>query len=814
MNELDKALKLYRSWYRSRGWKPFAFQEEMLKVYFEGYSGLLNAPTGSGKTLAAGLPVLLYALLNPVQSKRKGIRALWITPIRALASEIESALRQAAAESGLDWRIENRTGDTTSADRARQKKSPPEFLITTPESMHVMLAQKGYPELFENIECVIVDEWHELLSTKRGVQMELALSRLRAVAPGMRTWGISATIGNLEEALLVLLGINPPPYKMVKSETEKKVEVITIIPEEIERYPWAGHLGIRLSKTLKPVIENSGSTLLFTNTRSQAEIWYQHLLKENPEWAGLMALHHGSLGSETRQWVEQALHDGRLKVVVCTSSLDLGVDFRPVDTVIQVGSPKGVARFAQRAGRSGHQPGKVSRIYLLPTHSLELLEAAGFKEALTRKVFESRIPVIRAFDVLVQYLVTLAVSEGFYADEIFNEVKNTFCYHSITRNEFDQLLVFITSGGETLHAYSEFSRVRVIDGKFIVDDRRVALRHRISIGTISSDASMNVRFLNGKRLGSIEESFISRLKPGDVFTFGGKQLELTQIRGMDAVVKPSSKKNGVVPSWMGGRMPLSGEISEVIREKLSDYATGDITDPEMQALMPLLELQRYVSALPQTNELLAETLQSREGHHLFIYPFEGRLVHEGMAMLLAYRFSRDRKITFSLAMNDYGFELLTDSEFDYSSHLGKNLFTSANLTQDIFASTNYTEVARRRFRDIASISGLVFKGYPHKMQKTRHLQADSNLFYEVFSDYDKNNLLLRQAFEEALYFQLEELRLRKALGRMSEQKLLLHHLERPSPFCFPILVDRLREKMSNESIEDRVARMIRDMEKE
>lgn len=813
MKSKQEAEKVFHQWYKGRKWKAFAFQREMLDAYLDGYSGLLNAPTGSGKTLALGVPLLLDAIMQQSISKPgSGIKAIWITPIRALAIEIETSLSKAAAELNLNWKIANRTGDTTSAERAKQKRSPPDLLITTPESLHILLAQKGYPDLFRNLRCIVVDEWHELLSTKRGVQVELALSRLRTIAYGLRTWGISATIGNLTEATQVLLGMNPPPFLIVRSDVEKKLEVTTIIPEEVERFPWAGHLGTKMSFRLQPIINKSKSTLVFTNTRGQAEIWYQKLLSDNPEWAGQMALHHGSLGGETRSWVEQSLHEGKLKVVVCTSSLDLGVDFRPVETVIQIGSPKGVARFAQRAGRSGHQPGAVSRIYLLPTNSLELLEAAGLKQAIKTKLYESRVPVIRAFDVLVQYLVTLAVGEGFSADEIYNEVQNTFCFHSVTNDEFKQVLVFITTGGATLRAYEEYRRVEIVEGKYIVTDKRMALRHRLSIGTISSDASMNIKYLSGKRLGSIEETFITRLNPGDTFTFSGKTLELIMIRGMDAIVKNSTRKSSMVPSWNGGRMPLSSEISAVLREKLSDYAEGDITDPEMEALVPLLEKQRERSGIPHTSELLIEILETREGHHMFVYPFEGRLVHEGMAMLFAYRLSKSRKATFSMAMNDYGFELLSDQEFDYVNAIKDELLSTDDLSADIFASTNYTEIARRRFRDIASIAGLVFKGFPGKVQKTRHLQANSNLFYEVFNDYDKNNLLLRQAMEEALYFQLEEMRLRNALKRMQQQDRLIQILDKPSPFCFPLLVDRMREKLTNESLEDRVARMIKLME--
>lgn len=812
--QLEIAEAVFNRFYAEKGWTPFAFQREVFDCFFAGYSGLLNAPTGSGKTYALGLPVLAQALTQQYSGELpKGLKAIWISPIRALAPEIESSLKTACELLNLDWRIENRTGDTSAKDRARQKKSPPDFLITTPESLHILLSQKGSRELFGNLQCVVADEWHELLSTKRGVQVELALSRLRTLAPGLRTWGISATIGNLEEAAIVLLGLNPPPYKLIRTNIEKKTEVVTLLPEEIDKYPWAGHLGLKMLPALIPIINGSASTLVFTNTRGQAEIWYQALLNAYPDWAGQMALHHGSLDGATRAWVENALHEGKLKLVVCTSSLDLGVDFRPVETVVQIGSPKGVSRFAQRAGRSGHRPGETSRIYLLPTNSLELIEAAGMKEALKRKLYEERPPVYRAFDVLVQYLVTLAVGDGFSPDEIRKEVSQTFCYSTFSDDEWRQVLQFITTGGDTLKAYSEFSKVQVVEGKFVVEDKRTAMRHRLSIGTIASEISMSVTLMNGKKLGNIEEYFISKINPGDVFVYAGQMLELVQVRGTQAIVRKTTRKSKVVPSWNGGRMPLSNQISSLIREKLSDYADGDITDAEMEKLVPLLELQRERAAVPREKELLVEIFHSVEGHHYLFYPFEGRLVHEGMAMLLAYRLTQVHPASFSLGMNDYGFELLTDSDVDFSRYINESLFSTENLTTDIYASTNYTEIARRRFRDIASIAGLLFKGFPKKQQKTRHLQANSNLFYEVFADYDPDNFLLRQSLEEALAYQLEETRLRMALKRMQKQQLLMYEIDQPTPFSFPILVDSMmRGKFTNEPLEERVKRMIAHMQ--
>ncbi len=689
----------------------------------------------------------------------------------------------------------------------------PHVLVTTPESLHLMLARKNSADWFKQLRCLVTDEWHELLGSKRGVQVELGLSRLKTLRPGIRIWGISATVGNLDESMDVLLGEATTHRILVRANVMKQIVVESLIPDTIDTLPWAGHLGIRLFDKVEPVLERSGSILLFTNTRSQAEIWYQHILNQHPEWSGLMAMHHGSIGAELRAWVEEALHEGKLKIVVCTSSLDLGVDFRPVETVVQVGSPKGVARFVQRAGRSGHQPGAISRIYFLPTHALELIEAAALKQAVMEQVFETRQPVVRAFDVLVQYLVTLAVGDGFRQEETYEEVRQTFAYRSITREEWNWVLRFITEGGESLNHYEEYAKVDIIDGLYKVTNKTIALRHRLSIGTITGDISVQITFLNGTRIGTIEESFISRLNPGDVFTFAGRQLELVMMQGMRAIVRKSNQRKGLVPSWQGGRMPLSSQVSALMRHKLNEAVKGRSLDPEMQALEPLFRKQRKRSAIPNENQLLIEDYHSDDGYHIFIYPFEGRLVHEGMAMLLAYRIGKMVPISFSAAMNDYGFEILTDSVFDADLLNWDQLFSADNLEQDLVNSTNYSEIARRKFRDIASISGLIFKGYPNKIIKTKHLQASSNLFFEVFRDYEPGNLLLKQAYEEALYDQLEAVRMRQAMERIQRQEIIFRTLEKPSPFCFPILVDSLRERISTENLADYVKRLVKQLEK-
>jgi ATP-dependent helicase Lhr and Lhr-like helicase len=746
------------------------------------------------------------------KTKNHKLHCLWITPLRALSKEIELATKRVNNDLDLPYKIALRSGDTSTKERAEQKKNSPHALITTPESVHVLLSQKGYPDYFKNLQIVVVDEWHELMGSKRGVQTELAISRLRALNPDLIVWGISATIGNLEEAKHVLLGENEANSVLVRANIVKKTKIETVFPDKLDEFPWAGHIGIKLIDKVVKIINKSNSTLIFTNTRSFAEIWYQQLLNVAPDLAGLIAMHHGSLGEEVRHWVEEALHDGRLKAVVCTSSLDLGVDFQTVDTVVQIGSPKGVARMMQRAGRSGHRPGAISSIYFVPTHSLEIIEGSAIRQAIENQDIESREPYVRSFDVLIQYLVTLAVSEGFSANEIYQEIIQTHSFNTVSPQEWAWCLEFLHKGGSSLGAYDEFQKVDIVNGIYKVTNRRIALRHRFSIGTIVSDSMVKITLMSGKYLGTIEEYFVSRLNAGDTFFFAGMSLEFVKMVDMSAIVRKSNSKKGQIPSYQGGRMPLSSELSNLIRLKVDSYyqfSQGGKVDKELEFLLPLFETQIRRSHLPRKESLLIEKMKTKNGFHVFIYPFEGRLVHEGMAAILSYRIGQITPITFSLAMNDYGFELLSDQEIPIELAIEKGVFSAKNLTEDVMHSVNGVEMARRRFRDIAQIGGLVFQGYPGKGLKTRHIQANSQLFFNVFENYEKENLLLLQAYDEALNFQLELGRMTLAFTRINTQKIVIKSMERPSPFCFPILVDGLsRDKFSNEDREARIQKMI------
>ncbi len=796
--------------------KPFAFQEEAWQHICNNSSGLVNAPTGCGKTYSVFLGAVIQFInqypKNYETQKNNGLQLLWITPLRALAKDIGRAMEEALVQLSIPWKVGIRNGDTAVSERERQKRNMPEILIITPESLHLLLGQKNIAEKFSALKIIAVDEWHELMGGKRGVQVELAISRIVNLQSLMyntqsSVWGISATIGNLEEAKDVLLSPVKQGGVIITADMRKKISIQSIFPDEIEKYPWAGHLGIKLVDKILPIINQSKTTLIFINTRGMTEMWYQALLNAAPELAGAIALHHGSIEQDLRLWVEDNLHTGKLKAVVCTASLDLGVDFRPVETVIQVGSPKGVARFLQRAGRSGHQPNAVSTIYFLPTHSLELVEAAALKKAVEENFIESKPPLLLCYDVLIQYLCTLAVGDGFYADEIFEEIKSTYCFCEITKEEFLQILLHITAGGIALNQYDEYKKVEVLpDGLHKITSRRIAMRHRMHIGTIVSDAMLKVKFISGGYIGVIEEYFISRLEPGDSFTIAGRNLELVMIKDMTVLVKKSTAKKSIIPSWMGGRMSLSSNMGKKLRQALDTSQTKN-NIPELQILEPLFKLQRTLSDVPKQNELLIEHIETKDGFHLFVYPFEGRLVHEAMAAILAYRIGKIVPITFSFAMNDYGFELLSDQPIPLDDSNAYELFSEDNLFEDIQKSVNSAEMAKRKFRDIAVIGGLIFQGMPGEKQKARHLQSSASLLFKVFAEYEPNNILLKQAYNEVFEQQMEEMRLRDMLRRIQQSKIVISVPQQLTPFCFPLKVDSIRENTSSEKLEDRVKRM-------
>jgi ATP-dependent helicase Lhr and Lhr-like helicase len=814
----DPRLRVAFDYFSKKNWTPFAFQIQTWKDFLDGKSGLLNAPTGSGKTFALWFPAILeYIHKNPdswQKPKNNGIQLIWVTPLRALAQDIQKAMQEVCEVIGLPWQVAVRNGDTDPKTRALLKKRPPECLITTPETLHILISQKGHRELFETVQAIVIDEWHELVGNKRGVQVQLALEYIQAICPQtFRRWAISATIGNLEQAAKVLLGKSLPPH-IIKAQVKKKIIIHSVFPEEIEKYPWAGHLGIRMIDQVIDIIEKGKSVLLFTNTRSQTEIWYQKILDARPDWAGWIAMHHGSLDMTVRAWVENALHEGILKLVVCTSSLDLGVDFRPVDRVIQVGSPKGVSRFVQRAGRAGHQPGLPSEIHFVPTNALELVEAAALRDAIQKEEMESQFTPELPYDVLIQFLVTLAVGDGFDSDFIFPVVKRTYSFASLSKSEQSWIIDFITKGGVSLGSYEDFLKVELSeDGLYQVKNKRIAMRHRLSMGTIVSDVSMRVKFKNGAYLGTVEEYFIAKLKIGDRFSFAGRSLELLQVKGLDAFVKVSEKKSSNVASWMGARMSLSSMLADKIREIFKEYNQGIVRSEEVRRVLPILDLQSKLSIVPDKDVFLVESLLSQDGYHLFFYPFEGRMMHELMSALIAYRISQSFPVSLNMAMNDYGFEILSDVPISPEEIFEEDILSLRNIEEDILHCVNASEMSRRKFREIASIAGLVFQGYPGKPTSFKHVQANSSLLFQVFEQYDPSNLLLQQARMESLNQQMEKEMFVNAMKKLNRLRIVIERPVQFTPFSFPIMVDRLsRTNISSESIEDRVAKILAQFE--
>jgi ATP-dependent Lhr-like helicase len=808
--ELEEKLERARAFLASRGRRPFEFQEATWSAYWAGQSGLLNAHTGTGKTLAAWLGPLIEA---GDQVGGTGVRVVWVTPLRALARDLERALKEPLGFLGSKWRIEQRTGDTSSARRAKQATRPPQALITTPESLSLMLSHAALGQTLTNVDALIVDEWHEFLGTKRGVQLELVVSRLRTLSPDVRIWGLSATLPDLPEAMGVLLGPRRPG-RLILAPRVKRYEIDSLLPPSIERFPWSGHLGLSMLPKVLERLDQGRTTLVFTNTRSQAELWYQAIVKARLDWLTCTAIHHGSIDAKVRRQVEEGLKNGTLRCVVCTSSLDLGVDFPPVDQVLQIGSPKGVARLLQRAGRSGHQPGEASRATIVPTLALELLEAVAVRRAVERADLEPRPPMTLALDVLAQHLVTLAAGGGFEVGRALEEARSTHAFEHLSDAQWLWVVDFITRGGSALQGYPQFRRVTLRDSRYVLDGEDLARRHRQNIGTITSNASVAVRWVQGGELGQVEESFLGRLRPGDVFIFGGRTLNLVRVRDSIAYVRLAKGTTRYVPRWQGARMPLSPSLGRELLEVLGHYPNGTAQEPELAVLKPLLDLQQQWSAIPTGDRLLIEVLENREGFHLFVFPFLGRLLNEGVASLMALRAARESPRTFSITTNEYGFELLCEEPFAATEEILRRWTSGEDLLADLVASVNVSDLARRQFRDIARIAGLVDSGTPRRGKTARQLQASSGLMFDVLERYDQRNLLLEQSRREVLERQLDQSQLSESIRRMAAQSWCIVRPARYTPLSFPLWAERLQtQTLSTESWQKRIEREARKLER-
>ena len=814
------------AWFASRGWKPFPFQREVWREMARGTSGLVHAPTGTGKTLAAWLGALGRARAlarSRSPGAAGGLRVVWLTPLKALAADTVRALEQPLAElSGEwlpgDWDVGLRTGDTSASDRRRLRTSPPAAVVTTPESLSIMLSMEDAHEIFAGLETIVVDEWHELLSTKRGVQTELALARLRALAPDVITWGLSATLANLDEAVAALIGPSQAAAAhVVQARVPRRLEIETLIPRPMERFPWAGHMGMRLLPQVIERIESATTSLVFTNTRSQAERWFEAISTARPDWKPVIALHHGSVDRELRSAAEDGLRRGRFKCVVATSSLDLGVDFGPVEQVLQIGSPKGIARLLQRAGRSGHAPGATGRLVCVPTHALELIECAAARQSVAAGVVEARRPLTGALDCLAQHLVTVACSGGFREHDLRAEVAGTRAFAALDDASWRWAIDFAARGGPALAAYPNYARITERFGRWYVANKAIARLHRMSIGTIAGDATIDVKWLRGGRLGTVEESFVSRLNPGDRFLFAGRPLALFQFDGLTAWVKRARGAAALqVPRWNGGRMPLSTLLSTAVLELVQSAAGGGETRratsrrllPEVKAVLPLLHTQSRWSRLPGSECLLIERVQSRDGHHAFLFPFAGRLVHEGLAALVAWRIAQRKPSTFTMAATDWGFELAGREPLFTKEREWRQVLSPANLLEDLLACLNGTEMARRHFREIARVAGLVAGG----RRTNRQTQSSAGLIFDVLTEHDGGNMLLSQTRREVLEQQFEFGRLRATVEAIAEKDIQVVDTARLSPLAFPIWAEQVQSRLTTQGWLERITAMAHELE--
>ena len=774
------------------------------KAYLEGKNGLVHVSTGFGKTYGGVLAALSELTLEGAD--KAGIHVLYISPLRALSADIIKSIELPIQELGLNLTVEGRTGDTTASQRQKQKKHPPSVLVTTPESFNLLLATEEYRMALKRCRLVVVDEWHELMGSKRGVQVQLCLAHLKKIAPKLRIWGLSATMGNPALAGEVLTG-SQDNFSLITESVSKEIEIQCLRPDEIDSFPWSGHLGLAMLEKVIDHLDIKQSCLLFTNVRSQTERWYNEILLRKPEWEELMAIHHSSVDRERREEVERKIKSGELKLVICTSSLDLGVDFPRVERVYQVGSPKSISRFIQRAGRSGHTPNGVPRIFFVPTHALELFEYMATELAIERGLKEEIIPPELSFDVLTQHLVTLAADEGLIPEEAFQEVKSTYAYRHLRQEDFDNLLLFLNQGGRSLSGYPQYHKLKERDGRFLVHDKRMIQQHLMNVGTITSDPSIRVKFMKGGSLGSVEESFVSKLKKGDYFVFAGKVLQYVMVKDLSLIVKLAPPKAAAIPIWWGSRLPLSSLLSSHLKEVFELIESGKMKHPLVEYLSPIIEVQKIISRLPGRSYLLMEETITREGKHLFIFPFEGRLVHEALAALLSVRLSARSKVTFSFSVSEYGLEILAPRDYEFIPEEIKELLSLKNLTQDIQRSLNMTQLAKKQFRDIAQVSGLIQQNRVGERRTMKNLQMSSSLLFEVFSAYEPEQPLYHQSFEEVKFFQFQESRLLKVLTELQKIPVEYYKTPRASPLAFPLIIERIGSLVSSETLQERLQRM-------
>jgi len=801
---------VFARWFESRGWQPRAHQLDMLAAAQAGEDVLLVAPTGGGKTLGGFLPSLIDLAQISAQggkNRPRQLHTLYISPLKALSQDVARNLMVPVEEMGLDLRIETRTGDTPQSKRARQRASPPDILLTTPEQLALFVAQENGAAFFADLKAVIVDEVHALAMQKRGDLLALGLAAIARYAPDARRIGLSATVKDVEGHAR-WLSRDPSSAKaatrIVTGAGGAAADVSILTPDA--RIPWAGHMGQHAMEGVYELLKTARTALVFVNTRSQAEFAFQQLWRINDDNLAI-ALHHGSLSVEQRRKVEGAMAAGKLRAVVCTSTLDLGIDWGDVDLVVQLGAPKGTSRLIQRLGRANHRLDEVSRAVLVPTNRFEHLECLSARDAVAENALDGEPLKTGALDVLAQHVMGRACGDPFEADALYSEICRAAPYADLPRETFDRVLAFVATGGYALGTYDRFCRiVKARDGLWRARNRSAAQRHRLNIGTIVESPMLDVRVVSarsganslraaGPRLGQLEEWFADQLSPGDTFLFAGQVLRFEAVSQTDLLVSRAGGEDPKITSWQGGKFPLSTYLAARVRKLVSEPEQWDKLPDQVREW---LEIQRLRSRLPQADRLLVETFPRAGKHYLVCYPFEGRLAHATLGVLLTRRLERLGLKPLGYVANEYALSVwaLDDmSGVDFA-----DLFSADLMGDDLDAWLNESVLMQRTFRQCALISGLIERRHPGLEKTGRQVSFSSDLIYNVLREHEPDHILLQAAWADAATGLLDIRRLSDRLAAI-EGRIDAVALERVSPLAVPVMLEIGREPVYGEASE-------------
>ncbi len=825
MSPSDLLPPRFLDWFAARGWSPRPHQLALLEHAAAGRSTLLIAPTGAGKTLAGFLPSLTEIAArgrHKPGTRRRGIHTLYISPLKALAVDIERNLERPIAEMGLSITVETRTGDTPSHKRQRQKLAPPDILLTTPEQLALLIAGTDHETFFEDLRAVVFDELHALVTSKRGDLLALGLARLRAIAPGIRTVGLSATVAEPDDLRAWLVPQAP-------GEPAALSDIVTVaggakpeirILETDERVPWAGHSARYAIGEVMRAIAAHRMTLIFVNTRSQAEMLFAELWTHNDD-ALPIALHHGSLDASRRRKVEAAMAEGSLRAVVCTSTLDLGIDWGDVDLVVHVGAPKGASRLAQRIGRANHRMDEPSRAILVPANRFEVMEC---KAALDANYLGAQdTPPIRAgaLDVLAQHVLGRAVAGPFRAEDFHREIVSAYPYRDLDWETFERVVDFVATGGYALRAYERYARIRLTaDGTWRLTHPRHAQQYRLNVGTIIEAPLLKVRLggkargtgpvMGGRILGEIEEFFCETMSPGDTFLFAGEVLRFEGIRENEVIVSRSKREDAKIPVYAGGKFPLSTFLADGVRRMLADPAAWKELPTQVAEW---LQIQQLKSAIPKRDELLVETFPRATRHYMVAYPFEGRLAHQTLGMLLTRRLDRMGAKPLGFVATDYCVAVWGLEDLGHLFALGRpsvrDLFDEDMLGDDLDAWMADSYLLKRTFRACALISGLVEKKHPGEEKTGRQVTVSTDLIYDVLRAHEPDHILLRATWADAAGGLLDIARLSQMLARIKGQ-IVHKRLDVISPLAVPVLLEIGRERVAGGEGEEALLREAAD----